>query len=128
MTVAPDGQRLVMLVTSRETRRWVLPKGWPEKKLGPHELAAKEAFEEAGLEGEIGREPIGSYRYAKRRWNGRTVQCEVDVFPLAVERQLEDWPERAERETEWFTPAEAALLVDESGLVALLLDLAAAET
>ncbi len=60
--------------------------------------------------------------------SGRTVQCKVEVFPLAVERQLEDWPERAERETNWFTPAEAAMLVDESGRVALLLDLAAAET
>jgi 8-oxo-dGTP pyrophosphatase MutT (NUDIX family) len=127
MTVRPDGQRVVMLVTSRETRRWVLPKGWPEKRLAPHELAAKEAFEEAGLEGEIGRESVGSYRYAKRRWNGRTVQCEVEVFPLAVARQLEDWPERKERETGWFTPSEAATLVEESGLVALLLDLAAVD-
>src|SRR5688500_17647141 len=60
-----DGQRLVMLVTSRETRRWIIPKGWAEKNLAPHEVAAKEAREEAGLEGEIGREPVATYRYVK---------------------------------------------------------------
>jgi 8-oxo-dGTP pyrophosphatase MutT (NUDIX family) len=119
-----------MLVTSRETRRWVIPKGWAEKKLEPHALAAKEAFEEAGLEGEIGREPIGSYRYAKLirgKKATKSVSCEVVVFPLAVSRQLEDWPERGQRETRWFTLEEAAMLVEEGGLVSLLLGLAAPE-
>lgn len=120
-----------MLVTSRETRRWVIPKGWAEKGVEPHALAAKEAFEEAGLVGEIGRKPIGSYRYLKHfrgKKATRSVPCEVVVFPLAVSRQLEDWPERGQRETRWFTPAEAAMLVEEGGLVTLLLGLAAPET
>jgi 8-oxo-dGTP pyrophosphatase MutT (NUDIX family) len=120
-----DGQRLVMLVTSRETRRWVIPKGWAEKDLAPHEVAAKEAREEAGLEGEIGREPVAAYRYLKRLRGKKTVTCEVTVFPLAVARQLDDWPEKGQRQTRWLAPAEAALLVDEGGLVALLLELAA---
>lgn len=120
-----------MLVTSRETRRWVIPKGWAEKGVEPHVLAAKEAFEEAGLVGEIGRKPIGSYRYLKQfrgKKATKSVPCEVVVFPLAVSRQLEDWPERGQRETRWFTPAEAAMLVEEGGLVTLLLGLAAPET
>lgn len=127
LTAGDDGERLVMLVTSRETRRWVIPKGNPEAGLEPHALAAKEAFEEAGLVGEVGREPVGRYRYAKRLRGGGAVLCEVEVFPLAVERQLEDWPERGQRERRWFAPAEAATLVDEGGLVALLLGLASAE-
>jgi 8-oxo-dGTP pyrophosphatase MutT (NUDIX family) len=117
-----------MLVTSRETRRWILPKGWAEKGLAPHALAAKEAFEEAGLQGEIGAEPIGRYRYAKQlrgKKRTRTLACEVQVFPLVVARQLEDWPEKQQRVTRWCTPEEAATLVEEGGLVALLLNLAA---
>jgi 8-oxo-dGTP pyrophosphatase MutT (NUDIX family) len=120
-----DGQLLVVLVTSRETQRWIIPKGWPEKGLEPHALAAKEAYEEAGLVGEIGREPIGTYRYPKRLRGRKTVTCEVEVFPLEIERQLKGWPEKGQREVRWCTPAEAALLVQEGGLVTLLLALAA---
>lgn len=122
-----DGQLLVALVTSRETRRWIIPKGWPEKGLQPHELAAKEAFEEAGLVGEVAREPIGSFRYEKRLNGRRSVPVDVDVFPLVVEQQAERWPERKQREVRWCTPAEAALLVEEGRLVTLLLELAAGE-
>src|ERR1043165_1697869 len=93
-----DGETMVMLVTSRETRRWVLPKGWAEPELAPHEAAAKEAFEEAGLVGEVEPEPVGHYSYEKHLRGGRSVPCEVGVFPLWVERQLEDWPERGQRE------------------------------
>jgi 8-oxo-dGTP pyrophosphatase MutT (NUDIX family) len=128
LALGADGQRLVLLVTSRETRRWILPKGWAEKGLAPHALAAKEAFEEAGLQGEIGAEPIGRYRYAKQlrgKKRTRTLACEVQVFPLVVARQLEDWPEKQQRVTRWCTPEEAATLVEEGGLVALLLNLAA---
>jgi 8-oxo-dGTP pyrophosphatase MutT (NUDIX family) len=123
-----EGETMVMLVTSRETRRWVLPKGWAEARLAPHELAAKEAFEEAGLVGEVEHQAVGSYIYEKRLPGGRSVPCEVGVFPLWVERQLEDWPERRQRETRWFTLGQAALAVDEGGLVTLLLRLAAPQT
>ena len=80
----------VMLVTSRETRRWVLPKGWPIKGLKPHSVAAREALEEAGLTGRMSKEPIGSYRYRKRLRNGAALTCEVDVFPMAVLKQRRD--------------------------------------
>ncbi|MDO9712930.1 NUDIX hydrolase [Paracraurococcus lichenis] len=120
-----DGEIKVMMVTSRETKRWVLPKGWAEPDLAPHELAAKEAFEEAGLIGTVEEEPAGSYQYNKRLPGGRVVLCEVGVFPLWVERQLKKWPERKQRKTRWFTFGQAALAVEEGDLAILLLRLAA---
>lgn len=125
MSTNADGQRLVLLITSRDTRRWVIPKGWAEKGVAPHEQAAREAFEEAGLRGEIAAKPIGRYRYLKRLHGGGTVPCRVDVFPLAVDHRLDDWPEKGQREAAWLTLGEAATMVDEQGLVALLLELAA---
>ncbi len=120
-----EGELRILLVTSRETHRWVLPKGWKEKRLAPHALAAKEAFEEAGIVGEVGRRPIGRYDYLKRGPRDRVIPCSVRVFPLRVERLLDDWPERRQRQRRWFSPAEAATAVEEDGLVALLLGLAA---
>lgn len=111
----------VMLVTSRETRRWVLPKGWPIKGLKPHSVAAREAMEEAGLTGKVAKEPIGSYRYVKRMRNGAAMTCEVGVFPMAVEKQRRNWPERDQRTTSWFAVEDAATLVDEPELRDLIL-------
>lgn len=110
----------VVLVTSRETKRWVLPKGWIEPREPPHRSAAREAFEEAGLVGEAETEPLGSYAYPKRLADGSAVTTEVLVFRFRVARQLRDWPEREERERRLFTPAAAAALVAEPGLAALL--------
>ena len=114
-----------MLVTSRETCRWVLPKGWAEKNLSGPELAAKEAFEEAGLVGQVAAKSIGSYAYMKRLSKGRELQCNVEVFAMHVELILGDWPERHQRERQWFTLAQAAMAVDEGDLITLLLQLAA---
>lgn len=120
-----DGETQVLLVTSRETRRWVLPKGWTEKNSLDCSQAEREAFEEAGIIGRIGTRPIGTYAYPKRLQNGATVTCDVAVFPLAVERLLEDWPEKSQRERRWFSLPEAAMAVEEGGLVTLMLRLAA---
>jgi 8-oxo-dGTP pyrophosphatase MutT (NUDIX family) len=114
----------VVLITSRETRRWVVPKGWIEPKEAPHRSAAREAFEEAGLAGEADPDPIGAYAYAKRMPRGVVLPTEVLVFRLRVARLLQDWPERRERERRLFTPAAAAALVAEPGLAELLLALA----
>ncbi len=119
-----DGRPEVMLITSRGTGRWIIPKGWPNKDLEPSELAAREAYEEAGLLGRASREPCGRFSYMKRLDTGKTRECEVDVFLFQVERELDDWPEKAERRRCWMTPAQAALLVGEGGLVELLLNLA----
>src|SRR3954453_5215616 len=93
----------VVLVTSRETGRWVIPKGWPEKGLSAAAVAAKEAFEEAGLIGSVSDRSIGTYVYDKRLANGRIARCEVEVFPFVIEAQADAWPEQAEREVRWCT-------------------------
>jgi 8-oxo-dGTP pyrophosphatase MutT (NUDIX family) len=120
LTWRDDGSCRVLLITSRGTRRWVLPKGWRKRKVAASEQAAREAYEEAGLIGEIGQRAIGHYRYDKWLRSGRAVSCRVDVFPLDVTDRLDNWPEKAEREAAWFTPAEAAARVDEPGLAEIL--------
>jgi 8-oxo-dGTP pyrophosphatase MutT (NUDIX family) len=110
----------LLLITSRETGRWVLPKGWPIKGKKPHACATREAFEEAGVKGEIGKSAIGCYRYLKRLPNDVSVTCSVDVYPLMVERQLKRWPEQGQRSLAWFSPANAASLVDEGELAGLI--------
>jgi 8-oxo-dGTP pyrophosphatase MutT (NUDIX family) len=111
-----DGSIEVMLITSRGTRRWVIPKGWPMKGRKPHVSAAREALEEAGLVGEVGKAPIGSYRYSKRLKSGEVVPCQVEVFPLEVKSQRKRWPEKGQRSLRWFHPAEAAAAVGEPEL------------
>jgi 8-oxo-dGTP pyrophosphatase MutT (NUDIX family) len=114
----------VVLVTSRETKRWVVPKGWIEPQEAPHRSAAREAFEEAGLHGEAEPDAFGAYAYPKRLAHGGAVTTEVLVFRFRVIRLLHDWPERKERERRLFTPHAAAALVAEPGLAALLRSLA----
>ena len=89
----------VLLITSLNSKRWILPKGWPEPELGPAENAAREAFEEAGVTGKISPEPIGSYHYLKERKDGGGIPCSVEVFALAVTKQLDDWPEKEQPRT-----------------------------
>lgn len=119
-----NGEMQVLLVTSRETGRWVLPKGWQEKHLTGPELAAKEAYEEAGIVGAVQDEPIGSYGYLKRLPKGNLKPCHVEVFPMRVDNLLDTWPEAQQRRREWFTFAQAAMNVDEAELVELFLKLA----
>jgi len=110
----------VLLLTSRGTGRWVIPKGWPMPNRTPAGAAMREAYEEAGLKGRIwSRKPVGSYRYRKtdEKFTGEIV---VHVFLLAVKEQLSKWPESAERRTKWFSIARAASLVKEKDLSALL--------
>ncbi len=110
----------ILLVTSRETGRWVLPKGWPMKGKKPQTAAAREALEEAGVIGQVAKRPVGAYPYAKRLVGGGQVDCVVDVFPLEVQQQLKHWPEQHERVTRWFTPLEAANAVHEPELAQLI--------
>lgn len=119
LTIGGDGVARVLLLTSRETRRWVIPKGWPMKGLKPHEAAAQEALEEAGVTGQAKKKPIGTYTYFKRREAHFDV-CRVDVYLLLVKKQLETWREKGQREARWFTLDQAADLVQEPGLVAIL--------
>lgn len=114
------GRIEIMLITSRETRRWVIAKGWPIAGLAPHASAAREAFEEAGVVGETWEEPVGSYFYEKRLKNGRLRPVTVEVFPLRVEEELDEWPEKGQREKRWFAAREAAALVEERQLQTLI--------
>lgn len=114
------GRVHVCLVTSRETRRWVIPKGWPERKVAPHVQAASEAMEEAGLAGIISPAAIGLYTYAKRMPRSADVFCRVTVYPMLVVSQALDWPERKQRELAWMPAADAATKVDEPELAALI--------
>jgi 8-oxo-dGTP pyrophosphatase MutT (NUDIX family) len=102
-----------MLVTSRETRRWIIPKGWPQKGKAPCDSAAREAFEEAGVVGVVGKRSLGSYPYQKRLKNGVIEVCEVHVFPLKVRRQSKEWPEQEQRDVRWLSAREAAETVKE---------------
>ena len=115
-----EGSLEILLATSRETKRWVIPKGWPMKGKSPHRTAEREAFEEAGLKGKIQHRAIGSYRYEKRLKDGAFVECQVEVFPLKVSEQRRRWPEYAQRETRWFAPADAAASVNEPELAELI--------
>ena len=120
--IPEGGSHRILLITSRETRRWVVPRGNPIPGLSRWHSAAQEAFEEAGVTGPVATGESGSYRYKKRRRGGDFASCTVALFPLLVESEHADWPERRERTRRWCTPAEAAELVEEPGLAQLILD------
>jgi 8-oxo-dGTP pyrophosphatase MutT (NUDIX family) len=110
----------VMLVTSRGTQRWIIPKGWPKIGLPPHRTAEEEAFEEAGVAGKVGKKRIGTYSYDKVLRTGRTTSCRVQVFPLRVTRQHKQWPEKHQRQTRWYGLRDAARFVKEPSLRRLI--------
>lgn len=114
-----SGSLEVLLVTSRTTQRWIVPKGWPIKGLDDNDAAAREAFEEAGVVGRIGKKPVGRYTYWKRL-DDHFVLCEVKLYRLGFERQLERWSEQSQRRCHWFSREDAADLVDEPGLKTLI--------
>lgn len=110
----------ILLVTSRDTGRWVTPKGGRMIGKSDAQAAAVEAFEEAGVEGVVDETPLGEFRYMKRLKRRGARLALVAVFSLRVERELEDWPEAAERTRRWFPAPDAATLVDEADLAALI--------
>ncbi len=113
------------MVTTRERGRWILPKGWPIKGLTNAEAAETEAMEEAGVIGTAAKKPIGTYTYEKRLAKRATVL--VTVYAVSVDRQLDDWLEKGQREIGWFTPAEAASRAADAQIGRIILDFARAE-
>ncbi len=111
---------LVLLITTRGTGRWTIPKGWPKRRMSDAELAAKEAFEEAGVEGEISSEPVGSFMYTKRLHWFSWVRCRVTVYLLRADRQYLTWPEKESRMLQWVAPRTAAKLLKQPQLAELL--------
>ena len=111
----------ILLVTTRRSRRWIIPKGWPIKGLRPPKSAAREAFEEAGVRGKIGTKSVGVFTYDKLLdEHGIQVSCEVKVYPLLVKRQSAVWPEIDQRLVQWFEPGKAVSLIREKELKALV--------
>ncbi|MBS0240836.1 MAG: NUDIX hydrolase [Proteobacteria bacterium] len=113
----------VLLVTSRDTGRWVVPKGWPWPKVSDHKAAAGEAWEEAGVRGQVSSKRFGKYTYEKRL-ETKSRRVEVSAYLLFVEELAPEWPEATQRRRQWFSPEVAALLVDEPDLKQLLSHLA----
>ncbi len=102
----------ICLITSRNGKRWVIPKGWIEPGQTAGETALQEAWEEAGLLGALDREPIGSYLYEKE---GQTYH--VVVFTMRVTQVAQDWEERSFRQRSWVSPAGFFERIDDAGLV-----------
>jgi 8-oxo-dGTP pyrophosphatase MutT (NUDIX family) len=119
------GRVEVLLITSLDTGRWVIPKGWPMEGRRPDEAAAQEAWEEAGVTGESGATALGLFSYDKARKSKEALPCVVTVYPLRVERLAARFPERAERRRRWFSADRAARLVAEPELRSMLAQLAA---
>lgn len=110
----------VLLVTTRRTRRWVIPKGWPMGGETPAGAAAVEAFEEGGVKGVMSDNCLGIFTYNKEMEESDDLPCVVAVFPMRVTQQIADWPEASERKRQWLSPKKAASRVHEPELKRIL--------
>jgi 8-oxo-dGTP pyrophosphatase MutT (NUDIX family) len=119
LRLAKNGAIEILLVTSRDTGRWIIPKGWTSKRIKDCKAAAREAREEAGVKGKILREAIGTYRYIKREL-GNGALIEVRVFLLKVSKRCKRWPEKRERRRAWFDIEDAASRVSDPELSILI--------
>ncbi|RUM19369.1 NUDIX domain-containing protein [Rhizobium vallis] len=118
-TIADDGLE-VLLITTRETGRWTIPKGWPIDGLAPHEVAEREAWEEAGVKGRAKKRIFGHFVYIKSLEDGQQVPAFVEVHLLKAHDTKKRFPECKSRTLAWMRPAEAASLVYEPELRGLL--------
>jgi 8-oxo-dGTP pyrophosphatase MutT (NUDIX family) len=118
-----DGSIEVLMVTSREAGRWVMPKGWEMDGKKPWAAAEIEALEEAGAVGYMSKKAIGTYRYNKRLDDRSTIPVVVTLYPMYVEKLNRRWKERGQRKRHWFSPKGAAKRVREPELKELLLSL-----
>lgn len=114
------GALRILLITSRDTGRWVIPKGWPMRNRTEAEAAEREAWEEAGVNGTVFPHSIGLYAYPKFMSKGKVVPCVVRVFPLEVERSADRFPEVDQRRRKWFPPEHAARRVQEPELARII--------
>ena len=114
-----------MLVTSRQTRRWIIPKGNIDDGMSPHAAAAQEAEEEAGVRGDIGHDPLGSFAYDKYIVGGLSVTAKVAVFPLAVRQVMDEWKESKWRRRKWFAIDKVDEAIQEPGLRKIISSFAA---
>lgn len=115
-----QGRVQVLLITGRDSGRWLIPRGWPMAGQPPHTAAQIEAWEEAGVTGEAASEPLGSYAYAKGRAPETLRPCLVAVFPLQVTGVSRHFPEIGQRRRKWFSQQKAARKVADPALAALI--------
>lgn len=113
-----DGKIEVMLITARGGNRWIVPKGLIEDGMSAVEAAAQEAFEEAGIRGQVSANSVGEYQYEK--WGGT---CVVQVFLMQVEETLENWPEASIRKRRLVSLETAREMVSEPALKTILANL-----
>jgi 8-oxo-dGTP pyrophosphatase MutT (NUDIX family) len=116
------GRVEILLITSRETKRWIIPKGWPMAGLKDYNAARREALEEAGVKGRVGKNRIGRFSYQKQLKRGAVKHCAVDVYQLEVTQMLRIWLEKAHRTRCWFDAPKAILLIQEPRLKQLISD------
>lgn len=114
------GEIEILLITSRRRMRWIIPKGWPVKGRPDYLSAALEAFEEAGVIGEVYPHPIGDYHYLKNGREGLSQRCRVTLFSLHVRGTLLNWPEIGQRKRRWISLKEAAELIADPELARLV--------
>lgn len=113
--------REVLMITSRDTGRWIIPKGWPMRGRESGEAALQEAWEEAGVrKGNVSKDALGHYHYDKRKSAGWAQPVKTLVYPVEVKEMADKFPEAQERKRKWVSPDEAANLVCEPELKALL--------
>jgi 8-oxo-dGTP pyrophosphatase MutT (NUDIX family) len=117
-----NGDLEVLVATSRDTGRWVIPKGWPMAKKKAHQVAEQEAFEEVGVKGKASKLPFGFFHYDKGLDNGLKVPVRVQVHLLKVEDFVKDFKEKGVRRIEWVSCQEAASRVNEPELKMMLLE------
>lgn len=118
------GRVQVLLMTSRDTGRWIIPKGNIKPGTTPSKAAEQEAFEEAGVRGTItGSTPLGMYTYSKKLVSGGARTATVEVYLLQVKKQVKEWPEKRERKLAWVSAKKAVNLIEEPGVVPLLVSL-----
>lgn len=114
------GDPQVLMITSRRTGRWIIPKGWPMEGKTPGESALREAWEEAGVRGKVTGPCLALFSYSKGIGAVDKLPCVVMVYPVKVNALTEDFPEAGQRKRRWMSPKKAAKLVDEPELAHLL--------
>ncbi|HKL56440.1 MAG: NUDIX hydrolase [Roseovarius sp.] len=110
----------ILLITSRRTGRWILPKGWPIDGQTPGQTALTEAWEEAGVIGKASEQCIGLFSYSKTTDPEGSLPCLGLVFPVKVKSLAKDFPEAGQRRRQWFRPKKAATRVSEPELAQIL--------
>jgi len=123
-----DGQLEILLLTSRDTGRWVIPKGWPMGSKAGYTVAETEALQEAGVKGIVEHDPLGCFGYGKAMPEGLVLPCEVQVHAMEVTGSVKNFKEKGERKLEWVSPQAAAERVAEPGLKKIILTFAKRES